>query len=149
MNIETYQIWIIISILLFIAEIFLPTFLAFSLAIGCLASAAFTFLSFGFEGQVIAFSIGTLVSFFGVRPFMLKYAHRNSSKIKTNMDALEGKIGRVSVTIDNSKNEGRVIIDGDNWRAESENDEVINEGEKVEVVKLNSTILIVKPIIKN
>jgi membrane protein implicated in regulation of membrane protease activity len=75
MNIETYQIWIIISILLFIAEIFVPTFLAFSLAIGCLASAALAFFSVGFEGQVIPFSVGTLVSFFGVRSYMLEHGH--------------------------------------------------------------------------
>lgn len=148
MNIETYQIWIIIAILLFIIEVFAPTFLAISLAIGCLASGIVAYFGFDIKIQLIAFSFGTLISFFGVRPFMLKYFHKNSDNVKTNTDALVGRIGRVINTIDNSKNQGRVMIDGDNWRAEAENNEIITEGEQIEVIKVNSTILIVKLIIK-
>lgn len=148
MNIETYQIWIIISIFLFIIEIFAPTFLAISLAIGCLASGIVAYFGFDIKIQLIAFSIGTLISFFGVRPIMLKYFHKNSDNVKTNTDALVGRTGRVINTIDNSKNQGRIMIDGDNWRAEAENNEIINEGDQIEVIKVNSTILIVKLITK-
>jgi membrane protein implicated in regulation of membrane protease activity len=149
MEIEAWHIWIIVAILLFIVEIFAPTFLASCLAIGCIASGVFSYLDFGFKIQLIVFSIGTLVSFFGVRPFMLKYAHKKSDKIKTNIDALVGKVARVSATIDSSKNQGRVIVEGDDWRAETENDEIINIGEKVEILKVISTILIVKQITNN
>ena len=148
MNIETYQIWIIISILLFIIEIFAPTFLAISVAIGCLSSGIVAYFGFDIKIQLIAFSIGTLISFFGVRPIMLKYFHKNSDNVKTNTDALVGRTGRVINTIDNSKNQGRIMIDGDNWRAEAENNEIINEGDQIEVIKVNSTILIVKQITK-
>ena len=50
---------------------------------------------------------------------MLKYAHRKSNNLKTNVDGLFGKIGKVTVTIDNSKNQGRIIVEGDDWKAES------------------------------
>jgi membrane protein implicated in regulation of membrane protease activity len=145
MNLESWHIWLIISISLLIIEVFAPTFLAICLTIGCIASSFVAYFSFDFKIQLIAFSVGTLISFFTVRPFMLKYAHRKSAKIKTNADALAGKIGRVVETIDNSKNQGRVIIDGDDWKAESENDEIINKDEKIKVVAVNSTILIIKP----
>ena len=79
---------------------------------------------------------------------MLKYAHKNSKEVKTNMDALVGRTGRVVVVIDNKQNQGRIIVDGDNWRAESENNNIINEGEKVEIIKVNSTTLIIKQITK-
>jgi len=148
MEIEVWHIWIIVSILLFIIEIFTPAFLAACLAIGCIASGIFSYFDFGIKIQLVAFSIGTLSSFFGIRPFMLKYAHRESDKIKTNVDALIGKIGKVTVKIDNSKNQGRVAVEGDDWRAETQNDIIINEGEKIEVLKVNSTILIVKPLNK-
>lgn len=141
---ETWHIWIIISIIFVIIEIFVPTFLAISLAVGCLTSGIMAYLGLDFIVQLIAFAIGTLVSFFYARPFMLKYGHKNS-KIKTNADALVGKVGRVVEVIDNNKSQGRVIVEGDNWRAETENNEIVKEGEKVEVVKVNSTILIVKP----
>ena len=149
MEIEVWHIWIIVAVLLFIVEIFAPTFLASCLAIGCIAAGIFSSFDFGIKFQLISFSIGTLTSFFGVRPFMLKYAHKKSDNVKTNIDALVGKVGRVTVTIDSSQNQGRVIVEGDDWRAETENNEMINEGERVEVLKINSTILIVKPIIKN
>lgn len=149
MEVEVWHIWIIVAILLFIVEIFAPTFLASCLAIGCITSGIFSYFDFGIKTQLVAFSIGTLVGFFGVRPFMLKYAHKKSNKVKTNMDALVGKVGRVTVTIVGSKNQGRVTVEGDDWKAETENYEIINEGEKVEVLKVNSTILIVKPFPKN
>ncbi|MEI7503124.1 MAG: NfeD family protein [Paludibacter sp.] len=148
MNIETYQIWIIISVILLIIEVFAPTFLAICLAIGCFASAFVAYLDFDVKIQLLAFSIGTLISFFTVRPLMLKYIHKKGSKIKTNAEALVGKIGRVIETIDYDKNLGRVIIEGVDWRADSENNEIINNGEKIEIVAINSTILIVKSINK-
>lgn len=144
MTFSVWYIWIIFAILLFIIEIFAPTFIAICIALGCIAAGISSYFDYGIKIQLLSFSVGTLIGFFGVRPFMLKYAHRNSDKIKTNVDALIGKIGKVSVTIDHSKNEGRIKIEGDDWRAESENDEIINAGEQVEVLKINSTILIVK-----
>ena len=80
---------------------------------------------------------------------MLKYAHKKNDNIKTNIDALVGKEGRVITTIDNALNQGRVMVEGDDWKAEAENNEVINQGKKIEVLKVNSTILTVKSISKN
>jgi len=146
MKIEIWQIWIIVTVLLFIVEIFIPTFFAVSLAIGSLAAAIFSFLGFGIEVQLIVFSLGTLASFFAIRPFMLKYAHKKNGHVETNVDALIGKTAKVTVTIDNSKNEGRVVFEGDDWRAETENSEILGPGSKVEILKVDSTVLIVKPL---
>jgi membrane protein implicated in regulation of membrane protease activity len=148
MEIEIWHIWIIVAVVLFIVEIFAPTFLAVCIAIGCIAAGIFSYFDFGLKIQLIAFSISALTSFFLVRPFMLKYAHKKSNKVKTNVDALVGKVGRVILTIDNSKNQGRVTVEGDDWRAETVNNEIINTGASVEVLKINSTILIVKQIVK-
>lgn len=148
MELEIWHIWIIIAVLLFIAEIFTPAFLAACLAIGCIFAGIASFFDFSLKIQLFAFSIGTLVSFFGVRPLILKYGHKKSDDFRTNVEALVGKIGKVSITIDNSQNEGRVKVEGDDWKSESENNEIINAGEKVEILKVNSTILTVKLIKK-
>lgn len=148
MEIDAWHIWIIFAVLLFIAEIFTPTFLMACLALGCIAAGISSYLDYGIKIQLLSFSIGTLLGFFGVRPFMLRYAYRNSSKIKTNIDALVGKVGRVTITINSNQNQGRVTVEGDDWRAESENNEIINERERVVVLKIDSTILIVKPLKK-
>ncbi len=148
MEFEIWHIWVIFAVLLFIVEIFTPAFLAACLAIGCLLAGIFSYFDFSLKIQLIAFSIGTLISFFGVRPFILKYGHKKNNDLKTNVDALVGKIAKVTVTIDNFQNEGRVIVEGDDWKAESENGDIIHAGEKVEILKINSTILTVKPIKK-
>lgn len=148
MEFEIWHIWIIVAVLLFIAEIFTPAFLAACLAIGCIFAGIVSSLDFGFKIQLIAFSIGTLISFFGARPFILKYGHKKSGDLKTNVDALVGKIGKVTVTIDNFNNQGRLTIEGDDWKAESENHEIINVGERVEILEVDSTILKVKLINK-
>ena len=102
----------------------------------------------GYMVQLIAFSTGTIISFFGVRPFILKYGHKKGGDLKTNVHSLVGKIGKVIVTIDNSQSQGRVIVEGDDWKAETENDEILNAGERVEILKVDSTILTVKLIKK-
>jgi membrane protein implicated in regulation of membrane protease activity len=151
MNIEIliWHIWVIVSILLLIAEVFVPTFTLASFAIGCLMAGIFSAMDYGIKIQLIAFSVGMLASFFMVRPFMLKYAYRQSNNVKTNVEALVGKTGRVIETIHNAENQGRVIVNGDDWKAEAENDEIIETGSKIQVLEINSTILIVKSLNKN
>ena len=148
MQLSPWQIWIIISVLLLIVEIFIPTFLAACISIGCIVAGFFSYFGVSIEVALVIFSIVTIASFYTVRPFMLKYAYKKSDKVKTNVEALEGKVGKVIVKIDASKNQGRISIDGDDWKAESINDEIIPVGERVEVLKIDSTLLIVKALKK-
>ncbi|HRO09135.1 MAG TPA: NfeD family protein [Saprospiraceae bacterium] len=143
MDLDIWHIWIIVAIILLIVEIFTVGFLTATFAIGCFLAGIMSFMGFGIKIQLLFFSVGTLIGFFGVRPFMLRFAHKKSDRIKTNADALVGKIGYVSETIDNTKNQGRIMVEGDDWRAESDKEEIIQTGNKVEVLKVNSTILIV------
>ena len=64
---------------------------------------------------------------------MMKYAYRKSDKVKTNVDALVGSKGRVTEIIDFKKNTGRVFVNGDDWKAESENGEIIQQDEQIKV----------------
>jgi len=149
MNFDMWQIWVILAVILCIVEVFVPTFLALCFGIGCMLSALTSVFTSNIIIQVSMFCIGTLVCLFMVRPFFVKYLHKKSEHVKTNAEALIGKIGRVTENVDNERNTGRAIVEGDDWRVMSANDEVINENEKVEVVKIDSTTLIVKPITKN
>ncbi len=144
MNLEVWHIWAIVALLFGIIEIFTPSFVALSLALGCVFGALGAGFGWPTELQLLLFSVGTALSFFTVRPFMLRYAHRGNKSVKTNIDALAGKTGRVTEIIDNASNTGRIIVDGDDWRALTENNTVINVGEMVEVLKVDSTRLIVR-----
>jgi membrane protein implicated in regulation of membrane protease activity len=142
--IQVWQIWLVVAVALFVIEIFTFTFVFACFSLGCIAAAVFSYFDMGIGYQALIFAVVTFACFFVVRPFMLKFAYRKAANVKTNVDALEGSIGRVEERIDNRNNTGRVIVSGDNWRAVSENDEIIEEKEKIEVVRVDSTTLIVK-----
>ncbi len=144
MNLEVWHIWVIIALIFGIIEIFTPSFIAFSIAIGCLFAALGAGLEASFKIQLLLFSAGTAISFFGVRPFMLKFAHKKSNEVKTNVEALVGKTGRVIETVSNPLNTGRAVVEGDDWRVISEDDNPIDTGESIEVLKVDSTRLIVR-----
>ncbi len=61
-------------------------------------------------------------------------------------DRLIGKKGIVLEEIDNGLNLGRVRLYKEEWLADSENDNVIPVGKRVEVVRLDGTHLVVKVI---
>jgi len=144
MDFEVWHIWVIAALVFGILEIFTPSFVALSVALGCLFAALASGLDLDFKMQLLFFSGGTALAFFGVRPFMLKYAHRKSNQVKTNTDALIGKSGRVTEIIDNAANTGRVVVEGDDWRALSEDGSMVNAGEIIEVLKVDSTRLMVR-----
>ena len=143
---DSWQIWLIVAAVFFIVEIFSTTFVFLCFSLGCVVSAVCAYFGLGFTAQVLVFSIVTFISFFTVRPLMKKYAFRKSSNVKTNSDALTGQKGRVTETIDLSKNTGRVFVYGDDWKAVSEDNQIITENELIEVVEVDSSTLIVKPL---
>ena len=56
----------------------------------------------------------------------------NESRVKTNVNSMIGKEGRVTETIDNYNQKGIVIINGLEWTARSSRDDlIIPEGSKV------------------
>ena len=143
---DSWQVWLIVAAVFFIVEIFSTTFVFLCFSLGCIFSAVCAYFGLGLTVQVLVFSIVTFISFFTVRPLMKKYAFRKSSKVKTNSDALTGQKGRVTETIDLSKNTGRVFVYGDDWKAVSEDNQIITENELIEVVEVDSSTLIVKPL---
>ncbi|MDR1793131.1 MAG: NfeD family protein [Bacteroidales bacterium] len=141
---QVWHLWLIVAVILVIIEVCTFTFVFLCFSVGCVAGAIVAGCGAGFGYQALAFAVITFGSFFIVRPLLLKTAFRKTDNVKTNADALVGCIGRVDETIDYQQNTGRVIVYGDNWKAVSENDEKIEKGEKIQVVRVDSTILVVK-----
>ncbi|MBK9415897.1 MAG: NfeD family protein [Flavobacteriales bacterium] len=136
--------WAGLSILLFIAEIFVPGFFLLCLGIGGAGASLTAALGLGPSFQLIAFSAFSLVAFFTIRPLLMKRMW-NAPDVRTNVDALVGQRGRVTQDFDPGLRLGRVSAAGDDWRAESVNDRVLRVGDLVEVVRVESNTLVVKP----
>ena len=67
-----------------------------------------------------------------------------SKDVKTNADAIIGRKGVVSERVDSEHHTGRVAIDGDDWKAVSVDGSVIEKGQSVEIIKLDSIIVTVR-----
>jgi membrane protein implicated in regulation of membrane protease activity len=134
----------IAAVIFFILEMFTPSFFMACIAIGCTAGGLSALLGGGAGAQLLLFSLATLVAFVGVRPFALRYLYRKSARVRTNVDSLVGRRARVSERIDPATGQGRVVVDGDDWKAVAENNAAIEKGEPVEIVKVDSVVLIVR-----
>lgn len=141
-----YQIWLIVAIVLVIVEICTAAFGSICFAIGAGFSALAAGLGAGLTWQIVIFAVVSLLTFIFLRPFILKFMDRKSKDVKTNADALVGRKAIVSERIDASQLTGRVAVDGDDWKAVSEDGSVIEKGTTVEIVKLDSIILTVKTL---
>lgn len=141
---EAYQIWLIAAIALVIFEICSATFGAICFAIGAGFSALAAGLGAGVTWQIVIFAVVSLLTFIFLRPFMLKFMDRKSKDVKTNAEAIIGRKGVVSERINAEQHTGRVAIDGDDWKAVSEDGSIIEKGASVEIVKMDSIIVTVK-----
>lgn len=142
---EYYQIWLIAAIVLVIIELLTAGFGVICFAVGALFSALAAFLGVdSLVWQLLIFAVASVLCFIFLRPVVLRFLDKKSKDVKTNADALIGKTAMVSETIDSSANQGRVAVDGDDWKAVSADGLVINKGEKVEIISRDSIILTVK-----
>ena len=137
--------WAALAIALFIFEIFVPGFFLLCLGIGCVGASATAALGGGVAWQLAAFSIFSLIAIFTIRPLLMKRMW-NAPDVKTNMDALIGQRGRVTQDFDPGLRLGRVNAAGDDWRAESISDRPLHVGDLIEVVRVESNTLVVKPV---
>jgi membrane protein implicated in regulation of membrane protease activity len=64
-------------------------------------------------------------------------------RLKTNADALLDKEGVVTTTINNGLSQGRIYVEGQDWSARSESNELLEEGTKVKIVRYEGARLFV------
>lgn len=139
---EIWHYWIIAALLLFIIELFTQGFAVICIAIGAAGGAVASAFELSFEMQLVVFALVTLFAILAVRPLLKRMFYKDGEKVATNANAMIGRRGKVCVAIEGE--DGRVMIDAVDWKAESETGEVIECGATVEVVAINSVILTVK-----
>ena len=139
-----YYYWLIAAIVLVILEIMTAGFGVICFAIGAAFAALVSGLGGTLTWQVVVFVVVSMLAFIFLRPVVIRFLEKKSKNVKTNADALVGRKGVVSECIDAEHHTGRVAIDGDDWKAVSEDGSVIEKGADVEIVKLDSIIVTVK-----
>lgn len=139
-----WQLWTLVGIICLILELTSGDFFIMCFSIGAFISAIVAAFEPSFTVQIIVFAVASLLCLLFVRPLALKYFHRNDESRLSNVDAMIGRKGVVTESIP-AAGYGRVKIDGDSWKACGEHDQPVAKDARVEVVDINSLIIIVKP----
>ena len=139
---KIWLIWFAVAILFVIGEIFTTGFFLLWLGVGAAVSGVLALLGVHPIIQLAVFVVLSGVLFASTR----KLADRitGTQPPGVGADRFVNKPGVVIVEINPNKNTGRVRVDYDEWRAESESGEVIPEGTEIFVTGIEGTHLIVQ-----
>lgn len=134
--------WLIVFVVFAAMELVSLGMTCIWFAIGALAACVASLFTGNLVIQALVFVITTAVVLALLRPIAMKYI--NGKTEKTNVESVIGKIGKVISDIDNINAKGMVKIDGLDWTARSQGNEIIKEGTLVEVVSVEGVKVIVK-----
>lgn len=137
-------IWMGVGILMLIIEIFTADFLFATIGIACLIASIPAYMGAGFVVQSVVFAISATVIFVSIRPMVKKFLQGKNHAKELGLNTLINKKGIVTEEIVNSQDRGRVKINGDIWRAYSENGENIEQGTNIVVKRVESIIVYVE-----
>ncbi len=133
--------WLIALALLLFIEIITLGLTTIWFAGGALVAFVASMLGAGVGLQFLLFFAISFLLLFFTRPIAAKYF--NKSRTKTNYESIIGREGKVTSMIDNFNQSGTVIVNGQEWTARSENDQIVEAGTKVTIVKISGVKLIV------
>ena len=138
-----WQVWLLIAGLFFIGEIATVGFLIYWFGVGALIAMIVSLFTSNIIIQTTIFIISSTILIFATKPFVKKFA--DVKKTNTNVYSIIGKKALVIKTIDPIHSVGQIKLNGEVWTAESENNEIIEEGSEVEVLEIKGVKAIVKP----
>ena len=133
------------AVICLILEMTAGDFFIICFSIGAVFAAITALVGGNIYWQLLLFAVFTLISLFWVRPFAQRYLHKGEDNRVSNADALMGRQGRVVEAV-KADGFGRVQIDGDIWKAVTNELQDIPAGKNVRVVGRESTIITVETL---
>lgn len=136
-------IWLIVGVVLIMAEVISGDFVLVMLGIGALIGAGAAAITGNPIIDVLVFAVASAGLIWIARP-ALKKRFLHGPHIKTGIESLVGAHGVVVSTVDSEQ--GRIKLAGDIWSARSMNeDERLEPGTKVTVVEIAGATAVVSP----
>lgn len=147
----TWIFWILLGVILIVAETFTLGFVLLWFGIGALLAAGAGMLGIGLLGQFLIFASVSITLTAASRTIFSNFLSRGDDEtVKIGVDSLPGQIGTVTMASKGALNEGAVKVYGSTWTAFPEDgDTELVEGEKVEVVRVQGSSIYVRPIVKH
>ncbi len=144
----TWILWLILAVVLIVAEIFTLGFVLFWFGVGALVAAAAGFAGFGLGWQFALFAVTSIVLTITSRTIFARYLeHGDGGAMKSGVASLPGQIGTVSEASKGALNEAAVKVFGSTWTAFPVDETKLLEGEKVEVVEVRGSSIYVRKVV--
>jgi membrane protein implicated in regulation of membrane protease activity len=140
---DAWVIWLIVAVVLAVAEVLNLSFYLFPFAIGAAGAAVVDLVGGGAAITWATFAVLTAVSFTVVRPIARRHINM-PPQLRTGTAALVGRTAIVVERIDNDEGVGRVRLDGEVWTARCyDEDCVIEPGTRVHVMEIRGATALV------
>ena len=140
---DSWIIWLIAACVLGVAEMHHGAFYLGPFALGAALAALVSLLGVGIGLSAVVFLVASAIVFATLRPVARRH-RRLPPSIRTGAAGLIGRPAIVLERIANNEGVGCVKIDGEVWTARSfDEDEVIDVGERVEVVEIRGATALV------
>ena len=141
--------WVVLGVVLMIAEIFTPGFVLLWFGIGALAAALTSLAGFGYPLQFLVFFVISMALTVASRTIFTRYFVRKELEggFKTGMDALPGKVGTVVTSSHGALHEGAVKVYGSTWTAyPAEGEDALEAGDRVMVESVRGASIYVRRV---
>ena len=139
-----WGIWLGLVVFFLIAEANTVSMTTLWFAVGALAALVASALGGQLWLQITLFLAVSAVCLALLRPLAKRCF--TPKLTKTNVDAVVGRTGRVTVAIDNVDGQGQIKLGGMEWTARSEAGEAIPEGTLVTVCRVEGVKVFVTPV---
>jgi membrane protein implicated in regulation of membrane protease activity len=146
----TWIFWVLLGVILIVAETFTLGFVLLWFGVGALLAAGAGMLGVGLLGQFLIFAAVSVALTAASRTIFSNFLSRHDDTVKMGVDSLPGQIGTVTLASKGALNEGAVKVYGSTWTAFPEDsDRELVEGEKVEVVRVQGSSIYVRPAVRH
>jgi membrane protein implicated in regulation of membrane protease activity len=149
MNQIAWIIWLVLGVVLVLAEIFTLGFVLLWFGIGAFAAALAGMAGAGLITQFLVFAVVSVGLTAMSRTIFANYlSHRDEDTVKMGVDSLPGQIGTVALPSKGALREAAVRVYGSTWTAfPADGESEFVEGEKVEVVSVKGSSIMVRRIV--
>lgn len=140
-----YYYWFIAALAFGVIEIFTAGFFVFWFGIGAAIVGLLDLIGLhSLLLQTIVFSsISVILVTLSKTFFKGVFKYSEAKGYKTSMESLVGKTGRVTVEISSEQSTGRVLVEGQDWTARSDDNSIIPLDTIVEISRVEGAKLFV------
>ncbi len=137
-------VWLVLIVVFLILEAAIPGLTSIWFALGSLAALVAAAVGAPLWLQVLWFFVVSIAALAFTRPLVKKYI--NSKVQPTNADMMIGRECIATEKIDNLMGTGAASIDGKEWTARMESDDIKAEvGDRLKILKIEGVKIIVRP----